>query len=257
MKKVILISIDGMRPDGLKNCGSEHLDEILKTSSYTFDAKTVFPSVTLPCHMSMFHSVPPERHGTTANTYVVPVRPVNGLFEQLKMVGKKSAMYYNWEQLRDIGRPGSLIASEYIHCYAFEHTDTLLTDRALEYIKCAKPDFVFLYLGETDTRGGHDCGFMSETYLDYIKHAIDNVKRVIDKVGEEYTIIVTSDHGGHDRMHGTDLPEDMIIPMIFCGEEFEENRELSGISILDIAPTIADIMSIDIPREWEGRSIVK
>lgn len=55
-----------------------------------------------------------QRHGTLSNAYVVPVRPVSGLFEVLNMSRKKSAMYYGWEQLRDIARPGSLIASEYI-----------------------------------------------------------------------------------------------------------------------------------------------
>ena len=98
---------------------------------------------------------------------------------------------------------------------------------------------------------------MSDTYLDYIKHAIDNVKKVIDCVGDEYTVIVTADHGGHDRCHGTELAEDMTIPMIFHGEEFEKNKELENISILDIAPTIADIMNLEVPREWEGKSILK
>ena len=256
MKKVILISIDGMRSDGLKNCGNENLDELLKKSSYTFDAKTVFPSITLPCHLSMFHSVPPERHGTLNNTYAVPVRPVSGLFEQLKAAGKKSAMYYGWEPLREIGRTGSLFNSEYLNAYAFEHTDALLTEKALGFIEKAKPDFVFLYMVETDEKGGHDSGWMTDTYLHYIKCAIDNVKKVIDTVGNEYTVIVTADHGGHDRGHGTDMDEDMIIPMIFHGPEFEEGKELSGVSILDIAPTIADIMSVEIPREWEGKSLI-
>ena len=256
MRKVILISIDGMRPDGLQQCNNAYLDTLLKTSSYTFDAKTVVPSITLPCHLSMFHSVPPERHNTLSNTYAVPVRPVNGLFEQIRAAGKTAAMYYGWENLRDIGRPGSLKAAEYINAYTFEHSDALLTDRALNYIEVAKPDFVFLYMVETDEKGGHDAGWMSETYLDYIKCAIDNVKRVIETVGDEYTVIVTADHGGHDRTHGTELPEDMIIPMIFHGPEFEANKELENVTILDIAPTVASVMGVEIPREWEGKSLI-
>ena len=47
-KKVILISIDGMRPDGLMACGNPFVQELLKLGSYTLDARTVFPSVTLP-----------------------------------------------------------------------------------------------------------------------------------------------------------------------------------------------------------------
>ena len=47
-KKVILISIDGMRPDGLKNCSSEAVEFLKSKASYTFNAKTVYPSITLP-----------------------------------------------------------------------------------------------------------------------------------------------------------------------------------------------------------------
>ena len=255
-EKVILISIDGMRPDGLLKCGNPYLEVLKKTSSYTFGAKTVFPSITLPCHLSMFHSVPPERHGTLNNNYVTPVRPVDGLFEVLKSAGKKCTMYYGWEPLRDIGRPGSLISSEYVNAYAFDHTDGILTDKALSYIKEGHPDFVFLYMVETDEKGGHDSGWMSETYFNYIKCAINNVKRVIDEVGDEYHVIVTADHGGHDRCHGTDLPEDMTIPMIFHGRSFNAGTELNNVSILDIAPTIVKLFGLESPREWEGRSLI-
>jgi len=34
-------------------------------------------------------------------------------------------------------------------------------------------------MAETDEKGGHDSGWMSETYLEYISRAIDNVKRGI------------------------------------------------------------------------------
>jgi arylsulfatase A-like enzyme len=74
-------------------------------------------------------------------------------------------------------------------------------------------------------------------------------------VGDEYTIVVTADHGGHDRAHGTDMPEDMTIPMFFIGKRYEAGKKLEGISILDIAPTIADVMSVMPAPECEGRSL--
>ncbi len=254
--KVILISVDGMRPDGLTACGNPYVEQLMKMGSYALDAQTVFPSVTLPCHMSMFHSVTPERHGTTTNMYMPQVRPIDGLMEQIARVGGKSGMFYGWEPIRDISRPGSLQASEYVNSYAFEHTDGMLTERALAYISAAQPDFVFLYMVETDEKGGHDSGWMSDTYLSYVSHAIDNVKKVIEKYGEEYTVIITADHGGHDRSHGSDTPEDMTIPMLFVGKEFEAGRPLQNVSILDIAPTVAKIMGLPVPREWEGKFLV-
>ena len=43
--KVILVSIDGMRPDGVIQCGNPYVEELMKTGSYTLEAKTVMPSV--------------------------------------------------------------------------------------------------------------------------------------------------------------------------------------------------------------------
>ena len=106
MKKVLLILCDGMRPDAID--GLETVKSLQSKSSYTLNAQTVFPSMTLPCHMSLFHSVKPDRHGVTTNIYTPQVRPVNGLAEVLKQAEKRCAMMYSWEQLKDITRPGSL-----------------------------------------------------------------------------------------------------------------------------------------------------
>ena len=108
---------------------------------------------------------------------------------------------------------------------------------------------------DTDEKVGHDCGWMSEEYLRRISIAIDNVKRVIEKFGNEYSFIIVADHGGHDRGHGADIPEDMIIPMFLYGEDFKAGEEISEASLLDVPTTIADIMGFAPEREWEGRSL--
>ena len=107
-RKVLLILADGFRPDALAACGHPFADRLLSLGSYCLNTLTVWPSVTLPCHMSLFHSVSPDRHGILTNTYVPQVRPVNGLCEQLKAAGKTSAFFYDWEELRDLSRPASL-----------------------------------------------------------------------------------------------------------------------------------------------------
>ena len=254
--KVILISIDGMRPDGLKQCGNPYVQELEKRCIYTYAGMSVNPSVTFPCHFSMTHSVAPERHGILTNTYVPQVRPVDGIFEKIKNCGGVSAMFYGWEPLRDIALPGTLKFSTYINAYMKESSDTALTDEALRVIDENKPDFAFLYMVETDEKGGHDNGWMTEEYLRRISIAIDNVKRVIDAFGEEYTVIIMADHGGHDRSHGSTLPEDMTIPFFFYGKDFSEGKEIEGASLLDIAPTIASVLGIEPEKEWEGHSII-
>ena len=102
-RKVILILADGMRPDSMAHL--PYAKKLMQEGAYSLAAETTFPSVTLPCHFSLFLSVPTERHGISTNLYMPPVRPVNGLFEQLSAAGKKSIVYYDWEQLRDLWLP--------------------------------------------------------------------------------------------------------------------------------------------------------
>ena len=255
-KKVILISVDGMRPDGLKTCGNPYLETMEKLCSYTYNGRSMVPSVTFPCHFSMTHSAVPQRHGLLTNTYVPQVRPIKGIFEKINDNGGVSAMMYGWEPLRDIALPGTLKHAVYVNAYTEESSDTVLTDHAERIIERYDPDFTFLYMVETDEKGGHDNGWMSEEYLRRISIAIDNVKRVFDKFGEEYSIIIMADHGGHDRSHGSELPEDMIIPLFFYGKDFAAGEITRELSLLDIAPTIADIMGVEPEREWEGSSVV-
>ena len=76
--KTLLILVDGMRPDALANCKAAQ--KVMANSVYTLNAKTVMPSVTLPCHVSLFFSMMPEHHGTQSNTYTPPKRPILSLF---------------------------------------------------------------------------------------------------------------------------------------------------------------------------------
>ena len=256
-KKVLLISIDGMRSDGLQKCGNPYVKELEKMCAFTYNGSSMNPSVTFPCHFSMTHSVTPQRHGILTNTYVPQVRPVNGIFERVNSAGGVCAMFYGWEPLRDIVSPGALRFATYFNAYMTESSDTLLTDECEKILTQYKPDFAFLYMVETDEKGGHDNVWMSDEYLRRISIAIDNVKRMIEKFGDEYRIIIMADHGGHDRSHGSTMPEDMIIPFFFYGPEFTVGEVTDrDLSLLDIAPTIATILGVGLEPEWEGKSLI-
>lgn len=251
-EKVVLVLVDGMRPDGMLGCGHPFVKKLISMSSYALDAQTVYPSVTLPCHMSLFHSVDPDRHGILTNTYVPQVRPVVGLFDQLDKFEKKCASFITWEELRDLGRPDHLHTLLCINQHKQEDTDTKITDVAIDYIRREEPDFLFLYLGETDEVGGHSVGWMSETYMGSVHKAMGCIEKVYDNLPEGYTLIVTADHGGHGRSHGENIPEDMTIPICFCGPKFEAGKALEGVSIKDIAVTVTKLLEVPKVKEWEG-----
>lgn len=253
--KVLLVLVDGMRPDSLGEI--PYVEEIKQRSSYTLHATTVYPSDTLPCHMSLFHSVDPDRHGTLSNTYAPPENPVPGLFETLRKQKMRSGMFYSWEQLRDVARPGNLNHAYFISCgqYPGETYVPACTDAALDYIQAQDPDFVFLYLAMPDDVG-HKKGWMGEEYLASVKLCWENIERIVSRLPEDYTVIITADHGGHDRGHGTYDPQDMTIPMFFMGEDFAPGKVLSNVNIKDIVPTILSLLQVEAPADWEGKSLL-
>lgn len=254
--KVILISIDGMRPDGALQCGNPFVRMLMEKASYTLEGHSVLPTVTLPCHTSMFYGVPPQRHGVLTNVYTPLVRPIPGIAELLSAAGKTCAAFYNWESIRHIWSSECMKYTSYVGAYEEENSDLMLTRQVIALIRRKQPDFLFLHLVETDEKGGHDHGWMSPQYLRQLSNAFDCVKEIWEAVEGSYHIIVTADHGGHGRMHGEDCPEDFTIPMFFYGAAFRPGQRLEKAGLLDLAPTIADLMGVSIPREWEGRSMI-
>lgn len=256
-QKVLLILVDGLRPDIITECKNPYGSRLLEMGSYSLEAETVYPSDTLPCHMSLFHSVPPDRHGVLTNTYVTQCRPVKGLCEQLAAAGKRCAFFYNWEELRDLSRPSALAYSFFASGakHKYDKANEMVTQNALSYISDEKPDFAFVYLGFTDS-AGHSRGWMSEEYASAASLSLDEIRQLVERFGEEYSIIITADHGGHGRVHGTRQPEDMRIPIICIGSEFEPGSALPKANICDIAPTVTALMGVSADEEWEGKSLL-
>src|SRR5947209_6250390 len=105
---VVLVMIDGLRPDALARIDCPALSGLRERGASTLTARSVMPSITLPCHTSIFHAVPPTRHGITMNEWHPMARPLPGLMDMAKAAGRRCAVIYNWEPLRDLCRPLSL-----------------------------------------------------------------------------------------------------------------------------------------------------
>ena len=254
--KVLLILCDGMRPDALEQIQHPFYQQMKREGAYALDATTVMPSVTLPCHMSLFHSVDPSRHGVLTNTYVPQVRPIAGLCEQLRKFEKTCTMFYNWEELKDLTRPDSMMHTAYHsgHILGYEAACVESTRAAEAFIQKYQPDFTFLYLGLPDALG-HGEGWMTQGYLDSLTYCWNCIEEICGTLPENYTVIVTADHGGHERTHGTELPEDMLIPVLMKGPDFRGGRVLANVNIKDIAPTVTNLLGVPANHDWEGTVI--
>lgn len=257
--KTLIILVDGMRPDAIADL--PQVKRVLQKSAYTMNAQTVMPSVTLPCHMSLFHSVTPERHGTTTNTYAPQVRPINGICEVTRKYDKTSAFFFNWEEIRDLSRPNSLDFAYFFRgrTVGYDIANEKVTQAAIDYLSTTPTDFAFVYFGYTDM-AGHRHGWMSDEYMAAMNASWDCIERILAALDDDYTVIITADHGGHDRTHGSDLPEDMVIPVIITGGGVEKNfvlgETLDDVNIIDLAPTVTTLLGIPADEDWDGKSII-
>ena len=257
--KVLLVLVDGMRADAISACGNPEFQKYFEEGAHTYGAQTTFPPVTLPAHMSLFHSVRTERHGVWTNTFVPQNHPINGLFETISAAKLRSAVFYSWQQMRDVWQPRKTVSFSWmmnLHNYwKTTNVDVHTAKACKEHTADFGEEFVWLYLGMLDEYG-HDYGWMSPEYLDCLRIAGDCILDVVRSLPEDYSVIITADHGGHARNHGDDVPEDMTIPVSCHGPMFEKNTVLEDVCIIDIAPTITDILGIEADPEWEGRSLI-
>jgi len=261
-RRALLCSLDGVRPDAIQAAETPTLNRLLREGAFTWEARTVMPSVTLPCHTSMLRGVEPARHGITTNTFQPLARPVPSLLEAAKDQGRTTGFFFNWEQLRDLAAPGKLdVSLMFADCHSAAG-DAHVAEAACAYSERLDFDLLFVYFGWPD-ECAHRYGWMSGEYLDAIANAdacLGQVLATLERLGRavETTTLVCSDHGGHERTHGTEMDEDMLIPWILHGPGVPVGREIRGeVRIQDTCVTLADALGLTPAPQWEGRVVTE
>src|SRR5258708_24625877 len=242
---VLFVMIDGLRPEAITPERCPTLAELMARGAYTLCAQSVMPSVTLPCHMSIFHSVPPRRHGVTTNTWSPMARPLPGLVEAAHAAGRSCSFYYNWEPLRNLSEPGHLLHAYFRNHYDRPGGDNDIAGEAMRSLPVDQPDFAFVYLGTVDV-AGHNFGWMSPRYLEQAAQVDAALGALLAVLPAGTHVLVQADHGGHDRNHGTDSLEDMTIPWLLAGPGIRAGPILhTPISLLENPPTRARLMAVE------------
>ncbi len=66
-RRVVILSIDGLRPDVITSAPMENLLKLMQNGAYSLSAQTTYPSVTLVDHASMLTGMCPSKHGVNWN----------------------------------------------------------------------------------------------------------------------------------------------------------------------------------------------
>jgi len=255
--RVLIVTFDGLRPDAIAAAEMKNVQALMQSGAYTLTAQTIFPSTTLPAHASMFLGTCPAKHIVRWDEYV----PENGyargidVFDLAKAAGLRTAMVVGKEKLAQITEPTSLDYFSFV-----DETDkiddfTTVERLALEQVRLGF-NLLFVHFPNGDL-AGHEFGWMSREQLKaYVgdDRSFGLLLRSLKDQGlyDSTIIIVTADHGGHETTHGTNSPEDMTIPWIISGPRVVPGQLDTQVRIMDTAATIAYVLGLPQPPEWEG-----
>ncbi|MDR7484412.1 MAG: alkaline phosphatase family protein [Armatimonadota bacterium] len=257
---VLLISLDGARPDGLRAAG---IGPLLEESSYSMTAHTTRPPVTLPSHMSMVSGVGPEKHGIRENDWRpgMPYPAVPTIFSIAKQAGLRTALFTQKHYVLALANPQFMDKVELVRWRPASLTADLV-EAAAGYIRSVRPHLMLAHISEPDAVG-HAEGWMSFAYLQGLRRSVAAVatfRQALRDAGIEAQtlVIITADHGGIDKDHRVLVPEVLTIPWIALGPGIKKGAALErSIMIYDTAPTVLHALGLPIPAGWDGRPVVE
>jgi hypothetical protein len=246
---VVIVSIDGLRADAVLT-SHPAMNALAEQGVIATRALTIGRSTTLASHASMLSGVDDDKHGITWNSWR-PNRPGVLFPTALRIAaraGLDAALFVTKSKLQHLLGPwpdGVALTQTRGSC-------TAVVRRADPWLRGTRAGVALLHFPEPDS-AGHRRGWMSQAY----RTAVDDVDRCLgDVVGaiaarprgtDRVLLIVTADHGGHGRSHGTLLDVDRHIPWIAWGGAAQRGARVDRpVSTMDTAATTLE--ALGLPR---------
>ena len=265
--RVVIIGVDGMSPDGIRNADTPHMDELMTNGAYSFAARAVFPTSSSPNWASMIMAAAPEQHGITSNAWepddysIEPTgRGVGTIFPSLfdllheQRPSATSASIYDW------GGFGRLYSRDAVTIDVDGDGPQATTDAAVRIFSEDSPVLTFIHLDHVDG-AGHGQGHGTDAYYAAVEEADTYIGEIIaglEGAGlrDDVTIIVTSDHGGVGFGHGGESMAELEIPWIINGPGVIAGKQLTvPITTYDTAATVAYVLRLEPPIAWMARPV--
>jgi len=160
----------------------------------------------------------------------------------------------NWAQIDAIVEPDAAQQRFFLDS-GYAATDDDIIASAAKPILASQPDVVFAYLVAPDL-AGHDQGWGSVEYSDALTSSDRALGELIAHAGDDYAIVVTTDHGGHGNDHQLSHPIDKVTFVVARADAIAPASSWPSAHVLDIAPTVAAIAGFAPAPVWSGRSLL-
>ena len=257
-KKVLVIGIDGLRPDSLMKAKTPSLDFLIENGSVTYHSyaggelgnETQQVTSSGPGWSSILTGVWTNKHGVTDNSFSNQnYDKYPHFFRRLKESNPSLFL-------------SSFVQWTPIHTYILSDSDEsgngsdeYVSEMGAKSIKKGEVDVLFLHFDDVD-HAGHAYRYGND-YPEYI-NSIEKTDRLIGFVLEEidkknhenWMVVVTTDHGGLNYGHGGQSNDERTIFFIASGGKTPVRILEKGPGHVAVAPTVFNHLGIEVDPEW-------
>ena len=259
-QKVLIIGIDGLRPDALKEADTPNLDALIADGLFSDRAQAGNTTVSGPGWSNILCGVWEDKHGVTDNSFEGEhYADYPSLFTRIQEESPDlyTAAITSWNAL-----------PEYLTTdadYNFYRSYTLNGDEAVreESVRMLteeSPDLLFVYFSDVDSTG-HNSGFDPNNpfYIDEIESVDAQIGDILDALyaretfdDEDWLILVTTDHGGSGFAHSGETEVERTVFYIANGADVVGGSTFPRPpGQVDVAVTALDHLGLAVDESWD------
>ena len=264
IRRVVLVVLDGLRPDAIPRFGLTHLTEVARSGASTMLGRTVSPSVTACAMASLLTGAAPERHGLQSDRFHIP-RPSGPLHPLPKVLAEHGLPTSAFLAATPMIFTG---IARRIAAYLGVAKASFSGDGCAEILAAARPalrdqqrGLLVMHWPDGD-RAVHEHGWMSAGYANAVRRmdgAMGALRGLIDLTDPATLLIALADHGGGGAVathHNSEHPFDRTIPMILAGGAVRRGDLAPGSSLLDVPATICWALGVPRPESYVGSPLM-
>ncbi len=264
--RMMIVSIDGLRPDCLLRADAPNLKSLVENGAFSFWANTTPVAITLPSHASMLTGVIVERHGIQGNDDNAAANEkllVPSIFDLANQAGISTGMSAGKSKF-------SMFAKSIDHSWTPAESktkDEIVGDHAVEIILQHQPRLMFVHFPGADS-SGHSKGWGGPEQLATIAEIDKQLGRVFAamveaKVREDTIVLISADHGGMGKKHGSANAlhaTNQSIPWIIAGPGIRKDVDLTlsdnpKIQTYDTFATACKVFGLQVPDGIDGKVV--
>ncbi|MBT4694838.1 MAG: sulfatase-like hydrolase/transferase [Planctomycetaceae bacterium] len=269
---VLVIGVDGLRPDALQKAATPNFDKLSKNGGTSYTCQILGTryrkndTISGPGWSSFLTGVWADKHGVHDNSFKgKQFSDYPHFFARIKsqFPNYKTAHFVDWapiddhvvshadfqngyksHQPNDLGAKDSAIAAD---------AAKLITDKDYRAI--------VTYFGNCDS-AGHGKGFHPSvpTYISAIEAVDGHIGKLLTAIEnrtnykqENWLILLSADHGGKGTGHssGHNVPEILTTPFIVSGDNVVKGPINQQVYVVDIPTTALHHLGVDISPNWK------